>query len=224
MEVTDIADNAPTGALNEQKDSPDAKAPYTPLESVDSADADGFRNDNDLERVATDERPAMTDAPSRKVEITQADKNAYLDAIVKGTRYTSKASLFGGRVNVKFRSRSLEETAAILSYINHEGAAGSFRTRADVQNASLTALLVAQVAEIDGVSYGEMKKPLLYVETVDGVDEPAWVKDLEIWRRKPEALVAALGDALVEFEAKYWEMTRAAKDENFWNPDGSTGK
>lgn len=202
----------------------DQKGTYVPLGDVNSTNPKDHAAETPLETLAASPKEQLVVDVGGSVEITAEDKDAFISALVSGGRFMARRKLFNGKVEVVFRSRSLSETEAILAYMHRNGVSGKFTTTADVQNTSLLALLVAQVASLNGVDYAEMKAPLKYVETVGGVEEPAWVPDMDIWRRKPEALLSALGDALVEFEAKYWAMTKASKDENFWNPDGSTGK
>lgn len=227
MEISNTVDSAKPEQGGDERTPGAAEQPkkaYEPFEGVDSSNPGDNADEIKLETFAASVRPTVVDKPEIAVEVTAADKNAFLDALVSGGRFVSRKRLFDGRVDVVFRSRSLAETEAILSYMQRNGSLGKFTTTADVQNASLLALLVAQVASLNGVEYAEMKAPFKYTETVEGVVEPAWVADMEIWRKKPEALLSALGDALVEFESKYWTMVKASKDENFWNPDGSTGK
>lgn len=223
MEISKTTDS--TGEENKAPETEEQpRGPYVPLDGVDSTSPAEHADETRIESFAASGRGMITGADAPKVDITTADKDAFVSAVVSGGRFVSRTRLFNGKVDVVFRSRSLEETEAILAYMQRNGISGKFTTKADVQDASLLALLVASVESINGVSYPEMRAPLRYTETLDGVKDPAWVEDLEIWRKKPDALLAALGDALVEFEAKYWAMTKAAKDENFWNPDGSTGK
>jgi len=201
---------------------------YVPLEAVNTADTTAVKESDGLLNVADsvklDEDTLVEGGNDTSVEITQQDKNKFIEAVITGDRFVSEAKLFGGRVTVRFRSRSMDETEAILAYIHRQGVLGKFETRTDVHNATLAALLVAQVQEYCGVEYPPMKKPYKFTEGVGGVQPPAWVDDMKIWSSKSDAVVAALGSALVSFEAKYWKMIEASKDENFWNPGGSTGE
>lgn len=213
-----------------QKDQNDTSKKKGPsfFEGVDSASKDAAVNKDALLKLGQESKDSPNELlamPNKgDVVISDADKAAFLDSIVSGSRFESTTYLFGGRLKLKLRSRSLEETEAILSFLHRTGVKGELVTKADVSNAALTALLVAQVKELGDVSFDEMRRPLKYVETADGVKDPGWVKDLKIWNKKPEALCSAIGAALVDFEAKYWKMVDEAKNENFWNPGGSTGK
>lgn len=228
MKVTETADTkeAVNSLNNQNTQKQDDAKPYVPLAGAVVADTNDVKKLDTLVKEATDAKKDRTvvDTKGTEVRITNDDKLAFLKAVASGERYVSTVRLFGGKVKVKFRSRSVGETEAIIAYMHRNGMAGKFITKADVSDTSLAALLVAQVAELNDVAYPEMKKPLKYTETLDGINEPAWVADIDMWLSKPEALLAALGEALVEFEAKYWHMVGASRLENFWNPGGSTGK
>jgi len=232
MKITETKENAgaqPTQAQGPQENTA-AKNPsndtYVPLKGVTDTDTSTVKKFDTLVRSAdnADDDRTVLDKTQERVTITNSDKLEFLKAVTTGNRFVQTVDLFGGNLRVKFRSRSVDETEAILAYMHKSGIDGKFVTKADVSDTSLAALLVAQVAEINGVEYAEMKKPLKFTEDLDGVHPPAWEADLDIWRSKPESLISALGAALVEFEAKYWKMVGASRDENFWNPGGSTGK
>lgn len=195
---------------------------YVPLEHVNSANRQEATKQFIVEQAekSTVENQNLVNLvkANREVEITDEDKSAFLESVINGTRFYAHVNLFGGKVRVKFRSRTLAETEAIMSYLHRQGILGKLFTKADVSDTLLTALLVAQVEEVGDVTYKEMSKPYKYVETAASYEEPGWLADLEMWRNKPEHLTSALGDALVDFEAKYWKMIAASKDENFWNP------
>jgi len=85
-------------------------------------------------------------------------------------------------------------------------------------------MLAAQVKEVNGVRYDELKGPLFATETEDGRTEPGWVKQLEIWDRQSNALAVTLIKCVVEFEARYWFMVENSQDTNFWNRGESTAE
>lgn len=209
-------------------DKTDAGKEYVPLENLKTAKTDSAKgNEPMLEAVDSSEedRKGVIGYQEHDVyEITDEEKAQFIRAVVTGDRYRATARLFGGNMVVKFRSRSVDETEAILSYLHRKGILGEFSTRSDMSNATVAALLTAQVEEIDGVAYPEMKRPLKFSQNGGTVEDPAWVSDADGWRRKPEFIVSALGRALIEFESKYWAMIDESKNENFWNPGTSTGK
>lgn len=214
--------NKPEEKKEEQK-----KVEYKPLADVKSAEEDTAEKYEGgiIDSAKSENSPGQSLLSSkREVTITDEDKSNFIQAVVTGTRYKGTAYLYGGRIRVKFRSRSVEETDAILSFIHRNGILGKFVTQADIKDATLAALLVAQVEELSDVAYPEMKAPLKYVETPTGVEDPAWIKDMDMWKKKPEHLVMAIGDALVDFESKYWKMIQESRNENFWGPGESTGQ
>lgn len=197
-------------------------ATYVPLQSVNDASRDDATSQHIVaeaeNRVSNPAEIINTADRAKTVVITEDDKSRFIDSVVKGTRFYGYANLFGGNLRVKFRSRTIAETEAIMAYVHRKGVTGELVTRADVSDSLLSALLVAQVEEVGDVSYPEMRKPYKYVETGTSLDPPGWIADLDMWRSKPEHITSAIGDALIDFEAKYWKMLRASKDENFWNP------
>lgn len=204
------SNHVPLAGVNEAARS-EAAAGIPNLESVEKA----TKENTDLVNL---------DSAAAKVVITDDDKTRFIDAVLRGCRYTAYAYLYGGKVRVKFRSRTLNETEAIMAYVHREGILGNIVTRADLSDNMMAALFVAQVEEVGDLSYPEMKQPYKFVDTPSGVENPGWIGELEMWKSKPEHLTAALGNALIEFEAKYWKMIGESKNENFWNPGRSTGE
>jgi len=158
------------------------------------------------------------------VSVTQEQKDAFIDSIVANDRYTEKFELFGGRVSATIRSRTLEETDAIESWLRRKVALDEIKTASDYGNAAREVLLAAQVAEVDGVSYDELKGPMRSTETPSGVKDPGWVEQAYMWGKKPVALCVALTRCIAEFEARYWYFVENAKDVNFWSRGESTAE
>lgn len=163
----------------------------------------------------------------QEIEVTDAEKEAFLDSVIRGTRYEAPFSLFGGRMTGVFRSRTNGESAAIDSYARRLVRSGAIYTNSEFANVVRTCLLVACVKELDGVEFpemvghGESGKATVDFDT-EKVVEPKWVDRLEYWRSRPDAVVSALMSEIVVFESKYWKMTLKARDENFWRTGGST--
>ena len=84
-------------------------------------------------------------------------------------------------------------------------------------------MLAAQVDQLSGQGYPELKAPLLaMVEGPDKIVPPGWLDQVAVWESKPEGLMSALYHKLIEFEQQYWTMVDNAGDQNFWNPAEST--
>lgn len=155
--------------------------------------------------------------------ITPDEKANFIDAMITGERYTQKFSLFGGKVSVTVRSRTAAETHALYSYIRYtlsDKAGENVYSRIEGDMAYVP--LVAQIAEINGKSFPEMKGPLTFEESDGKVVEPGWYGDFKAWKAKPEGLTSALISCVQLFEYKYWTMTKEAANKNFWSSDTSS--
>jgi len=154
--------------------------------------------------------------------ITPEEKAAFIGAMITGERYTQTFRLFGGKVTVKIRSRTADETYALYAYIRHTLAKDGPDSLGAVEGDMAYVPLVAQVAEINGTVFPEMKTPLTYTESDGKEIEPGWYGAFKAWKAKPEGLTSALISCVQLFEYKYWTMTREAANKNFWNSDTST--
>ena len=190
--------------------------------TVDKADVTdtvtGMAANGDLNSKLTQpqDEPAMEPID---VEITDMDREMFLDAMINGTRFELPFSLFGNKVTGMMRIRSQAESQALLSRLMYELRTEKIQFEVEYSSRLRSMLLAAQIRTLNGVDYAELSKP--YVTTVhsaDKVEEPGWLEQVVTWERMPEGMVTAMYDALREFEAKYWTMIRNAKDQNFWKP------
>lgn len=177
--------------------------------------------------VASSPGDSATDAPKDdEVVVTQEEKDAFIDAVIRGVRYEAPFSLFGGRVRGVFRGRTNEESTAIDAYSRAAVRDGLVTTNYEFSNLIRLCLLTASVKEMDGTAYPEMPKGRALFKSVDpktGADvDPEWLGMLAYWRTRPDALVSALMSELMVFESKYWKMASRARDENFWKTGAST--
>lgn len=154
------------------------------------------------------------------LEITPKEKQDFLDALVTNGRWVQDCTIFGGKLRIKLRSRTREETNALYAYVRHTLATGD-ASLSVLQGDMAFILLVTHVAEINGTKYPEMKAPLTYTEEAGAEIEPGWLADLETWKKKPIALTDALINRIQLFEYKYWTMVYEASNASFWNPDTS---
>jgi hypothetical protein len=186
---------------------------------------DHVSSDSDLKSALIDKMKELDSMSSkdRTVKIEQKHKDAFLDCIVSGERYMEEFSLFGGKIRVKVRCRSSEETDAIEAYARREISAGRITLNSEYATLMRKLLLAAQIEEVNGVKYDTLKKPLFYIETKDGLTPPAWSDQIDLWASKPDYLVASLFECIIGFEARYWGMIRESKNENFWKSGESTG-
>lgn len=217
------------------KDTDDTKD-LEPLEDLDSADVDKRVSESSiLSSVGSVNGDRFTDVvddnkPTRKVNITKEEKDRFLESVVSGTRYISEASIFGGRIRVKFRSRSAVESEAIDSFLRYRASHKVITNGVSFADTMRFCMLAAGVEMLNGEAFPTLteiagdRAGLFYHETETGEEEPKWVWLYEKWCSRPESIVAAIVSKYFEFEAKYWAMIEKASDENFWNPDGSTAE
>lgn len=152
--------------------------------------------------------------------ITAAEKSGFINSMITGERYIQEYSIFGGKINVKIRSRTNKETQAMYSYMRHvldDNRSNVISLESDMPYI----LLVSQIEEINGVKFPEMKAPYCYTSSAGKVEDPGWFEDLKAWKDKPEGLTNALINRVQLFEYKYWTMVTEASNKNFWNSDTS---
>jgi hypothetical protein len=166
--------------------------------------------------------PGELGMEQKTVEITPADKNNFIQALVTGERFTSSFSLFGGKVTGKFRSRRQDEAIAIFNQMSKQLSSGTLRSGAEQVVQVRYMLFACQLAELNGKAFAEMEHPLNETVTADGVQPPGWSRMMDHFALWPEGLITALFNQLNEFEAKYWTMVNNAKDQNFWKPEESS--
>jgi hypothetical protein len=165
--------------------------------------------------------PEDTTLPER-VTLTEDDRNAFIDALIKGDRYVRPFSCFGGAVTGKFRSRLQKESAAIMGVLLKEYREGQLGTTVEYSTRVRNILLTAQVAALQDEEHRPLSQPLNWQVMDDGKQSkpPGWITQVDLWSEKPEALVSALYQELRLFEQKYWTMVLNAQDQDFWQAEG----
>jgi len=161
------------------------------------------------------------------IEITEVEKEAFLETIISGGRFQLPFSIFGGRVTGVLQSRLNLETRAMLSEIHRAWAAKELESMIDYTARFRYACFRFQVAEIYDTQLETPKKPLKAVlSTKDGepiTTPPAWSEEAEVmFGNYPDGVITALYKELVIFEKKYWTMVSNSADQNFWNPVDSS--
>lgn len=156
-----------------------------------------------------------------ELTISSDEKQAFVDALLENRRYKSSVKLLGGRLSVVIRSRTKDETDAMFAFLRHE-ILGSGKTSDTLIDRMAKLLLVAQIEEVNGTKFPEMKSPYTYTQSEGKEADPGWLVDLVNWEGKPEGLTATLINQIQLFEYKYWTMVEKASDANFWAPGTST--
>jgi hypothetical protein len=165
-----------------------------------------------------------------QVILTQAEREAFVDALISGERFELPFSLYSGKLEGVVRSRSQAETSAIIRYLNQELRDGNITDMLEYATHLRNILLAAQIKILKDEEYAELAAPLM--RTVTGKDangdeqrtEPGWLGQAELWADKQEGLSAAVYSEIRKFEQKYWAMVDGAEDQNFLNPEESTSE
>lgn len=236
-EVEEALESAAASIESKKPKDPSEGTPGKPLSVDIKADPDEYVKENpslaSAKAVSSDRFSAIADDgnKTRLVEVTEDEKNAFIESVVSGNRYSGKASLFGGRINVVFRSRAAVESEAIDSFLRYRGMNGVIKSSVSYVDALRFCILAAGVESINDEHYPTListsdgnNENMFYRDSPDGTKEPCWVWMFDKWRDRSEYLVAAILNEYFAFEAKYWKLIERAADENFWNPGGSTGK
>lgn len=189
----------------------------------DEAKKDVFADANAMSDLHQGMAPSFLE---EKIDITEEDRDAFLQAIVTGDRYERSFSLFGGKLTGTFRCRKIAESDGIIAWITHCVNSKKIDVRIDYLTLMRNALLVAQVKSLRGLineDFPEMAQPYSPTRSADGktLVDPGWVAAADAWGARPEALVTALHNELQRFEKRYWAMVVDAANQNFWNPAAS---
>jgi len=233
LSSADVADFGKSEAREETKGDIVAPVPKeaendTMINKAASGEPGQELNEN-VRRTAEDEKAARDPSGScyaalpEAITLTQRERDAFLDTLISGDRFTLPFTIFNDRVTGTFRCRSQKESQAIITQVNRECREEKVTSPLDYSTRLRNMLLAAQVAELNGDAFPPLKEPL--VRTVEGEDKitPAgWLEQVALWESKNEGLVSAIYHELQLFERKYWTMVNNANDQDFWNPAGST--
>lgn len=153
-----------------------------------------------------------------KAIITPEDKSTFIAALVNNGRYVRKYTALGGAISLTLRSRSVEETNAVVAAFAKEAQAGNLSVSAIQTNALRSMLMVFQVSELNGTAYASPAQPIVKTVSDDGVTEPAWYARVEEWNAVSDALHGVIWQCLTDFEDRYWTMVENAARSDFWQP------
>jgi len=156
------------------------------------------------------------------ITITPDEKTAFISAILNNSRFVLPFSFMNNKLSVKIRSRTQAESYAMFHLISRELNAGQFDTQLAYSTRLRNIMITAQVAEVNGVTYPELKLPLLAVGEGDKINPPGWVDQIKTFETKPDALLDILFKVIRIFEYKYLTMIDSADKQNFWKTEQST--
>ena len=179
-----------------------------------------------LKRAGKD---AGIDIDYDKVKITQSEKDAFIDSLIDNTRFELPFSIFGGKVTGRIRSRTSEETRALIYEAQRRSNTGEVISDADYSQIFRVATLRLQVSELNSAQYPEAAAPLLAQynyqakEGEDVITPPAWYNEaVETWGKKQDGVISAIYSEVLKFEFKYWTLVENSANQDFWRPEDST--
>jgi hypothetical protein len=157
-------------------------------------------------------------------EITDEDKENFMNCLVDGKPFIRKFSLFGGKLTGVFRSRSTAQSTAIISEVNRRMATEKNMAPMSYAATLRHATLAFQVAELNGVEYPYIDEGLKasYDLETSKVSAPTWWKLVDKYASMQEGTEQAIYTSMLEFERVYWTLVKNAANQNFWNPGDST--
>ena len=173
-----------------------------------------------LEPTAADFSGASMDT---NVNLSEEDRNAFIQAMVSGKRFELAFTTFNGRVSGLVRARRQSEGQAIIMRLQAEIGEDQLVSQMDYAIRMRNMLLTAQIAELQDKEFDALEKPLkAHIEADGSETPPGWLGRVGYWDDKDDGFVSAIYEELKLFEQKYWAMVMNANDQNFWNPAAST--
>ena len=129
------------------------------------------------------------------VEITPAEKNAFLEALVTGDRYQQPFTLFAGRITGLLENRTQSESSAIIAQLNRKVRDGRITNVMEYSGRLRSMLLAAQVRMLKDNAYEQLARPLMAtVKSPTEVVAPAWLPQVDIWAEMGDAITTAIFD------------------------------
>lgn len=213
MEVIDSSDKKQTATA------PSADGSTNKPEAEKLFSNENLTKDSVVENPEPQKEPTIKiGAETPTVTITPEDKVAFLDAIINNTRFTKSYSLFGGRIKIKIRSLTMDETNALAAWAFKQAVKD---TTWHISGRGRRYVLAAQVAMYNGTELPPLEAPLYETLDKDGKTtiDPGWVSRDSFWEDKDSGVIDAVIRCLSDFDMRYHILASKAEDENFWNPD-----
>ena len=199
----------------------------------------------------TGERPATADVPREPIKScpacgalledpsevlpTDEDKDAWLRHVLGETRFVRTYTLFGGKVEITFRTRTSAENDIIFNQLSDEVRAGEINEFGGIMSPAYYARLnrLMLMYSLKGVEFRDKTEPIghTYPEVTDAAYPKADDKDERplVVRAHDKlfggpglsaGLLAGMQTVHRRFESLVVTMTRHADDPGFWDPAG----
>jgi len=160
------------------------------------------------------------------VEITEDDKNSFIDSLIDNTRYTRQFSIFNGNVYGTIQSRTADETKALIHEAQRRVRTAEVLSDADYSAIFRKAVLRFQIKSLNGVEFPVVQEPLLAqynfstVLSENPVTPPKWFEEAnQFWGAKQCGYVTAVYAEVMKFEFKYWTLVENSANQDFWHPE-----
>ena len=166
---------------------------------------------------------------------SEESKTVWLRHILGEPRFTQVFSLFGDKVSVSFRSRTMAENEAIYNQITAEVKSGEIETYGGIMSPAYYArmnrlMLLCSLQAVEYLNTGSVKV-VDYPEVTEAAYPKAASDDVmpllvRAYNKVlgantlPEGLVAAISTSHRRFEALIAVLTRHSGDPDFWQPTG----
>jgi hypothetical protein len=162
------------------------------------------------------------------IEITESDKAEFINCLIDNKRFTRQFVLFGGKITGVIRSRTSDESRALIYEAQRRAQIGEILSDSDYAAVFRRAAMRFQIQQINGTEYPEAKGPLLaqanfksFMLEDKKADAPAWYQEAEdAYSNMQTGIEAAIFAEVMKFEYKYWTMVENSDNQDFWNPEG----
>jgi hypothetical protein len=162
-----------------------------------------------------------------EIEITDSDKEEFLDCLIDNRRFTRDFVLFGGKITGVIRSRTSDESRALIYEAQRRAQIGEILSDSDYAAVFRRCTMRFQIQQLNSTEFPEPKAPLLAQANFkdfmleDAVDAPEWYNEAEkAFSTMQTGVEAAIFAEIMKFEYKYWTMVENSDNQDFWNPGG----
>lgn len=163
-----------------------------------------------------------------EIEITESDKAEFIDCLIDNKRFTRDFVLFGGKITGVIRSRTSDESRALIYEAQRRAQIGEVISDSDYAAIFRRSAMRFQIQQLGGVEYPPAEGPLLaqanfksFLVEDKAATAPKWYEEAEkAYSNMQTGVEAAIFAEIMKFEYKYWTMVENSDNQDFWNPGG----
>lgn len=174
--------------------------------------------DKEEGRVEIDADPVFAESiqkPVPQVEVTQAEKETFLEAVLMDQPFQLSFPIFGGRANVVIRSRQAWQTERAYKMV----AASARKAKSEGTPFDSMVQLQKYCIMYGLVSFGEREMPPSPEKSASQEDIDAWVED-QFGKSMSNNMWLTLVQVFHTFTQKEKLLLENVANEDFWNPAG----